>query len=300
MSQSIRNVKYNPLTNEFRATADELIPMLPQVMWHITDRCPLSCPYCFATKTGQDSAIERAHEVLDVLGLLGVQKIDIAGGEPLAFPYLSQLVEEAVQAGFALTITTSGAGLDENREWLVSNAKLFSRVIVSVDGSTKELHDELRGRVGTFEQVANLLFRIRQTNACPIRLNTVVVRSTLAAPKCLAELVSNLQPAEWCLIQPHPANKKQNFDSHSITLSQFESFVTQMRMILDQENLPVGRLISRTASDYSGYWVLYPDGMLRRHTDGPEDKPEFPLTKETVNSIRMAIVEHGVTVPLEA
>jgi MoaA/NifB/PqqE/SkfB family radical SAM enzyme len=300
MSESIRNFKYNPLTNEFKATSDQSIPTLPQVMWHITDRCPLSCPYCFATKTGEDSAIENAQEILKILDVLGVQKIDIAGGEPLVFPYLPQLIETAVHAGFALTITTSGAGLDENREWLVHNAKLFSRVIVSVDGATKELHDQLRGRVGTFERVADILTRIRKTGECPVRLNTVVVRSTLTSTQCLAELVSSLSPAEWCLIQPHPANKKQHFDSHSISSNEFDRFVTQVRTIVDQGKLTVGRVISRTASDYSGYWVLYPDGMLRRHTDDTQDRPGFPLTMAAINSVRAAIAAYGVTVPLEA
>lgn len=300
MSESIRNFKYNPLTNEFQATSDQSIPTLPQVMWHITDRCPLSCPYCFATKTGEDAAIEKAHEILKVLEVLGVQKIDIAGGEPLVFPYLPQLIEAARQAGFALTITTSGAGLDQNREWLVHNAQLFSRVIVSVDGATKERHDQLRGRIGTFEQVADILTRIQKAGECPVRLNTVVVRSALASAQCLAELVSGLRPAEWCLIQPHPANKKEHFDSHSITSNEFDHFVTQVRKIVDQGTLTVGRIISRTASNYSGYWVLYPDGMLRRHTDGTQDRPGFPLTMAALSSIRAAITAYGVTVPLEA
>ncbi len=116
---------YNPLTNEFTGTPEPQPSVLPQVMWHVTDRCPLSCPYCFATKTGEDFSIKKLEETLDLLKLLGVQKVDIAGGEPLVFPHLSRVIESAARAGFALTLTTSGVGPDANSNWLVSNAPFF-------------------------------------------------------------------------------------------------------------------------------------------------------------------------------
>ncbi len=130
----------------------------------------------------------------------------------------------------------------------------FSRIIVSIDGPTRAAHDQLRGKIGTFEQAATLVHGLQLSNACPVRINTVVVQPALMkdGARSIAELVSGLRPAEWCLIQPHPANKKNDFDLYSLTSDQFESFVAEVRAIIKRENLPVGRLISRTTSEYSG------------------------------------------------
>src|ERR1035437_2200803 len=106
--------RYNPVTNEFDRRLTASPSVLPQLMWHITDRCPLSCPYCFATKTGQDTSLSSLGEVVEVSGELGVQKIDLGGGEPLVFSGLPEVAVALHNAGIALTLTTSGFGSGSN------------------------------------------------------------------------------------------------------------------------------------------------------------------------------------------
>ena len=73
-------MRYLPEVNAFAGSDHD---GLAQVMWHVTDACPLSCPYCFATKSGRAVRAGDIDELASVLAKLGVLKVDIGGGEPL-------------------------------------------------------------------------------------------------------------------------------------------------------------------------------------------------------------------------
>src|SRR5690242_3470027 len=110
-------------------------------MWHITDACPLACPFCFATKTRDFVAREDVDAYMPVFHALGVQKVDIAGGEPLVSPAVSAVSDALARNAIYQTITTSGAGSEAARNWVVNVSSRFTRVIVSLDGP-ETLHDQ--------------------------------------------------------------------------------------------------------------------------------------------------------------
>jgi hypothetical protein len=130
-----------------------------------------------------------------------------------------------------------------------------------------------------------------------IRINTVLVAPTL--PRCieLIHTISNLRPAEWCLIQPHPANKKASFESYSLSAESFERGVSEIAAFLREEGSPV-RLLNRSLPVYSGYWVLYPDGMLRRHSNSEADMESVPFRRDQLALIEALVCNLGVTVPM--
>src|ERR1039458_7467188 len=97
-------------------------PSLPQLMWHVTDRCPLGCPYCFATKTGLDFNPNQIDQLLNIFSQLGVRKVDIAGGEPLIWRHLPATVGGLMERRIAATITTSGVGSAILREWVLQHS----------------------------------------------------------------------------------------------------------------------------------------------------------------------------------
>jgi len=85
----------------------------------LTHRCPLHCVYCsnpqeLAARTNElptDTWSRVFHEAAE----LGVMQVDLTGGEPLARPDLSLLVQAARAAGLYVNLITSGLPLDEKR-----------------------------------------------------------------------------------------------------------------------------------------------------------------------------------------
>ena len=87
---------YNPVTNSFEGTTQNTVS-LGQVMWHITNKCSLNCSMCFTRKMRCDDKEVSRHDVpmyVSLLKKLGVQKIDLSGGEPLLYKHLPFLVRE--------------------------------------------------------------------------------------------------------------------------------------------------------------------------------------------------------------
>jgi molybdenum cofactor biosynthesis enzyme MoaA len=296
----MRSAGYNPLTNDFSEVDSDVSSDLPQIMWHITDRCPLACPYCFATKTSHEASLEQVPDIVATMLLLNVRKVDIAGGEPLVYPHLPELVLALGEAKLPVTITTSGAATSGNRDWLVSNAALFTRVIVSLDAPPQQ-HDSMRGREGAFDAAVQIIDKIQQSGYKHVRVNTVLTRVALEPTyaQAMATLIGRIGPEEWCLIQPHPANKKRGFDDYAITDQEFAEIVRTLQGI-SIKSAASSKILSRKVSDYSGYWVLYPNGILRRHSDGPADVSELHFDPQNVTEIRTAVRKYGISLPLRA
>jgi len=263
---------------------------VPQVMWHVTDRCPLGCEYCFATKSGADFRIEHLNGVLSNLSGIGVIKIDVSGGEPLIHPQLPEIISAIAQRGVYQTITTSGVGYSSNRDYVMANLDLFTRVIVSLDAPLGQEHNLLRAFPKAWEMAIGFIERLpTDIRSSSLRINTVVTSSFVsgrwAGP--MGDVVESVGAKEWCLIQPHPANKKSTFEKYEVADADFRSVVAEVNAL---EIRP--RRIERPRQLYSKYWVLYPSGMLAQHTTTEERGASIDLI-QTDKADLVQFVEHS-------
>jgi pyrroloquinoline quinone biosynthesis protein E len=82
----------------------------------LTHRCPLHCVYC----SNPRELIARTDElpteawvrIFQEAAALGVMQLDLTGGEPLARPDLSTLIQSARASGMYVNLITSGLPLD--------------------------------------------------------------------------------------------------------------------------------------------------------------------------------------------
>ena len=85
----------------------------------LTHRCPLHCVYCSnpqeLTARANELSTEVWSRVFREAAALGVMQLDFTGGEPLARPDLSALLQSARAAGLYVNLITSGLPLDEKR-----------------------------------------------------------------------------------------------------------------------------------------------------------------------------------------
>lgn len=250
---------------------------IPQLMWHITNRCKLNCKFCFSKKNTDEIVINDLSQYIQKFCALRVQKIDLSGGEPLLHENLTKICEALLDAGIHMTITTRAAGLDSNKKWLLDNWEKFARVIVSVDVPYEQPFTELAGNQNVWNETIELLQSLGEKQCTNLRINTVVSSYLLNDLYLagLAEIVERCYCREWCLIEPHPANKKATFKEVEIQHGQFEDTIRKVEKILKDRN--ECRLLVREQKNYADYWVLYPDGILAKHTDGEQDIGGLPF-----------------------
>lgn len=81
---------------------------LPTVFVRLTG-CPLRCQYCDTAYAFQGGTMTAISEVLGTVTAYGVRHVTVTGGEPLAQPAALPLLEQLCEAGFAVSLETSGA-----------------------------------------------------------------------------------------------------------------------------------------------------------------------------------------------
>ncbi len=115
----------------------------------VTTRCNSACGHCFA-RAGRDAAhdmdLATARAIAAEGRSLGYRHFHITGGEPLLWPHLFNLIDEAAAMGYeSVFINTNGTLIDADMARRL--ACFDGRVTLSISlQGPEELHDRVRGR----------------------------------------------------------------------------------------------------------------------------------------------------------
>jgi MoaA/NifB/PqqE/SkfB family radical SAM enzyme len=128
------------------------------IVWVVTYTCPLRCVHCY-TESGRRPAAHPGRQglfdIADQLIRMHPFEIALAGGEPLLVPGIYDVARRISAAGIDVSVWTSG--------WNTKPAMIhelistFGPIHVSIDGSTAEVHDAIRGRRGSFDRALETL-----------------------------------------------------------------------------------------------------------------------------------------------
>ena len=159
----------------------------------VTNACNFRCDHCFAS-SGQPFADElttfEVKRLIDDLAAMGCFKIKFGGGEPLVRRDLPELIRHANDCGVEVLISTNAAAA--TKEVVNSLAGLrIAEFMVSMDGSSAELYDAVRGEAGAFRQAMAGIANLRRLQA-PISLRRVLMRSNAADSADLIRLAEEL------------------------------------------------------------------------------------------------------------
>lgn len=142
---------------------------------NITEACNLRCPYCYA-EAGREAKDELTQEEIKEVILsskaLGARKIVFTGGEPFLREEIFSLGSFVKEEGLLSEVITNGTCIKEHDIERIEEA--FHGVAISLEGSTKELHEMVRGK-DTFEVVHGAIELLSNTKIDLI-INTVITK----------------------------------------------------------------------------------------------------------------------------
>jgi pyrroloquinoline quinone biosynthesis protein E len=154
----------------------------------LTHRCPLHCVYCSnpreLTARSEELSAEAWSRVFTEAAAAGVMQLDLTGGEPLARPDLTQLIQSARAAGLYVNLITSGLPLDEKRldELVAAGLDHFQ---LSFQGAREDTASEISGSK-THTQKLKVLGWLKSRRVA-VTLNFVLHRNNLdQLPEMLA------------------------------------------------------------------------------------------------------------------
>src|SRR5712671_1627696 len=158
----------------------------------LTHRCPLHCVYCsnpqeLTTRTNELST-EIWSRVFREASEAGVMQLDLTGGEPLARPDLSTLIQSARAAGLYVNLITSGLPLDEKRldELIAAGLDHFQ---LSFQGAREDSANEFSGAKSHAHKLRVLDWL--KSRRVGLTLNFVVHRGNLDQLEAMLAIAEN-------------------------------------------------------------------------------------------------------------
>ncbi len=147
----------------------------------VTDRCNFRCTYCMPLdeyewlEKSEVLSFEEITRVVRLFVLLGVEKVRLTGGEPMARRNLEQLIGKlaALENAPELCLTTNGSLLADKAALL--KAAGLRRINVSLDSLKPDRFRHITKR-GDLDKVLTGLFAAKRAGLSPIKINAVVER----------------------------------------------------------------------------------------------------------------------------
>ena len=199
------------------------------VVWRVTERCNLSCPFCaydrklsWPRREADAEVVRRVGRVLAEYQRATDDQVLVSwiGGEPFLFPQLADLtVLFTSELGLRVSATTNGTMLSSAavREHIIAH---YAELTISVDG-LGPVHDQLRGWSNGYltlrKSVGQLAEAIRRRQQGPrLRANVVLMRHTISDFEHLCLELASWGFAEITFNQLGGRDRPEFFPAHRL------------------------------------------------------------------------------------
>ncbi len=174
------------------------------IYWEMTQACALACRHCRAEAVPEPHSDELTFEegaaflrqILDFGEPL--PQLILTGGDPLARPDLLPLIGEARRLGIGVSITPAATSALTRDALMRLREHGVEGLGLSLDGSTAERHDSIRGIPGTFDRTIQAMGWARDLEM-PLQVNTLVCEETAGDMPAVYELLKPFAIARWSL-----------------------------------------------------------------------------------------------------
>lgn len=168
-------------------------PALESLQLHVTERCNLRCPHCYAgcpsVATPGDLPLAILRRLLREAVELGSRETILSGGEPLLHPELKRILPHVASVS-NVTLLTNGTLV--NAAWASTLKRHVAVIQVSLDGPEAGVNDRIRGK-GSFEAaMRGLRFLLDAGLGERVSLALTLMESNFDAAESMLELASRL------------------------------------------------------------------------------------------------------------
>lgn len=192
------------------------------VAWESTRACNLACLHCRASAQTEPAPDElttaEVKALVDDIASFARPVFIISGGEPLMRPDIFEVARYGIERGLRVVMSPNGTLITPEvaREMAAVG---IPRISVSIDGSTAERHDRVRGVPGAFDAAMAGLAHAREAGV-GFQLNTSVMRQTLDDLPGVHELAKRLGADAWHVFMLVPTGRGRAGDE--ITPAEYE------------------------------------------------------------------------------
>ena len=195
---------------------------------HILEQCNYKCKYCFSHfNTKSILPIEEWKEIVDnIASNIPVKRFNIAGGEPLLYPRIDELIEYIKSKGIDVSIITNGILLNEY--FIEKHSKNLETIGLSMDSMCENTLINLncktiKNEIFTKEKLFSIAKKIKDFGI-KLKINTVVSKENYK--EVLYSDLDKLNVDRWKILKMKPfKNDKFNNYDLDITEKEFNYFL---------------------------------------------------------------------------
>lgn len=174
-----------------------------RVYWELTRACALACTHCRACAMPHADPRELDHatsvRVLERLAAASPRPhVIFTGGDPLERVDLFPLIARARELGLGVSVSPSATPRLTSDALDRLKSAGVEAISLSIDASTAQAHDGLRGVPGCFERTLGAA-RHAAAIGLPFQVNTLVSRATLSDLPAVEGLVRGIGAPRWSL-----------------------------------------------------------------------------------------------------
>lgn len=234
------------------------------VFWETTKACLLKCRHCRAEAITEplpgELSTEDGRRLITMVAEFGKPSpiLVFTGGDPLMRKDIWDLLEYAHSLGVRTAIAPSVTPLltDEAIERI---SRVVGAVSLSLDSPYPEVHDEIRGVEGTWEQTLRALVRFREGNV-RVQVNTVVMRKTVEGLADMVKLLRDLGITTWEVFYLVPVGRGERNQDLSPNewedVSHFLYEASRYGLRIRTTEGPIFRRVALTRRYYEGKGLL--------------------------------------------
>jgi heme b synthase len=173
--------------------------------------------------------------LLDGIAEVGQPIVILTGGEPLLRPDIFEIASYGTRKGLRMVMAPNGTLITESIAEKLARAGI-QRISISLDGPTKESHDEFRGVNGAFEGAIRGI-KLAKAAGIEFQINTTVTKANLGEIPRIQELAVQLGAVAHHIFLLVPTGRGKYILDQEITAEQYER---TLNWFYDQrENTPL-------------------------------------------------------------
>ena len=244
------------------------------INFHITDACNYTCKHCFADFKMKDLPLKDAKKVIDSIETFFREneidngRINIAGGEPLMYRHLDEIIDYIAEKNIKVSIITNGARLTEER--IAAWSGKVAMIGISVDAINADANIHI-GRCDALKTTNELEHLVKMAEAIhkagiKLKINTVVSKANL--DEDMLSVYHALKPDRLKLIYIHVVHNVNEWSETMElipTVGEYNEFVEKNRY---EENCEL--VLERPLEMQNSYFMINPHGEVYINAFGLE------------------------------
>ena len=234
------------------------------VSWMITNRCNYNFQFCFRP-TGKELILSQAKLIIDKLADSGLKKISWAGGEPLLWSNIIDLIEYTHLKKIVTMLITNGSLITD--KILDRLQPCLDWLNLPLEGTTNEMNERMTRRSGHYSKVMDILKKLKNSNIS-LKINTVVSRINADDIYNMLDIIKAYNIKRWKLFQFYPVRgistvSKEKFEISDMEFKRIRENITKL---INGSNCDI--IFENNNELENSYFSITPDGEAYTSING--------------------------------